>query len=93
MPTKLNENIKFIITVTSKATNIDEFSTDDTALLGLKNKINCENFIYLNQFSSDQWKDVLSSGGGDFYATSGTLHLPETWFSSSDKLPLQAKVF
>lgn len=92
MPTKLNENIKFIITVTSKATCIDDFSNEDTALLGLKNKINSANFIYLNQFSSEQWKDVLSSGGGDFYATSGALHLPEEWFNSTDKLPLQAKV-
>lgn len=92
MPTKLNENIKFIITVTSKATSIDDISNEDTALLGLKNKINDANFIYLNQFSSEQWKDVLSSGGGDFYATSGALYLPEAWFNSTDKLPLQAKV-
>lgn len=92
LPTKLIDNVKFILTVTSSATSIDQCNEDDLILHHLKDKISKSNFLYLNPFSSEQWKDVLSSGGGDFYATCGALQLPEAWLSSSEKIPLQAKV-
>lgn len=59
----------------------------------LKDKVNQQNIVHLDQFSVDQWKDVLSLGGGDFYAANGTLHLPDAWQDCTEKIPLQAKVY
>ena len=92
LPTQLPENVKIILTISSEATNLDKCENDDVLLKILKEKLNVTQFVHLNQFSTDQWKDVLLFGGGDFYAANGTLHLPEVWQSSIEKIPLQAKV-
>lgn len=92
LPTKLPENVKIIVTISSEATNLDKCENDDVLLKILKEKLNETQFVHLNQFSIDQWKDVLLFGGGDFYAANGALHLPEVWQSSIEKIPLQAKV-
>lgn len=92
LPTKLPENVKIILTISSEATNLDKCENDDVILKILKEKLNGTQFVHLNQFSMDQWKDVLLFGGGDFYAANGALHLPEVWQSSIEKIPLQAKV-
>lgn len=92
LPTQLPENVKIIVTISSEATHLDKCENDDVLLKILKEKLNGTQFVHLNQFSMDQWKDVLLCGGGDFYAANGALHLPEVWQSSSEKIPLQAKV-
>lgn len=91
IPSKLNENVKIILTITSSATNITEFKNDDLLLNQLKCKFE-NNFINLNQFSNKQWQDVLEFGGGDYYAANGALHLPKEWNYSDEKIPLKAKV-
>lgn len=93
LPTKLSDNVKIILTISSEATNLDKCENDDVLLKILKEKLNVAQFVHLNQFSMDQWKDVLLFGGGDFYAANGALHLPEVWQSSIEKIPLQAKVY
>lgn len=92
LPTQLPDNVKIIVTISSEATNLDKCDNDDVLLKILKEKLNATQFVHLNQFSMDQWKDVLLFGGGDFYAANGALHLPEVWQSSIEKIPLQAKV-
>ncbi|KAJ6649686.1 putative WD repeat-containing protein, partial [Pseudolycoriella hygida] len=93
LPTQLPENVKIIITISSEATTLDKCENDDALLKILREKLNVTQFVHLNQFSVDQWKDVLSFGGGDFYAANEALHLPEVWQSSIEKIPLQAKIF
>ncbi len=92
LPIQLPENVKIIVTVSSEATNLDKCENDDSVLKILKEKLNGAQFVHLNHFSMDQWKDILLYGGGDFYAANGALHLPEIWQSSTEKIPLQAKV-
>ncbi|XP_055372101.1 uncharacterized protein LOC129606063 [Condylostylus longicornis] len=87
LPTKLPSNIKIVITtaISAKSSNwlLDKLKQTD---------IPKENYIELTKFSDEQWRDVLSYGGGDFYASNGTLQLPEKWRTATDKTPLQAKV-
>lgn len=92
LPTQLPENVKIILTISSEATSLDKCENDDVILKILKEKLNVSQFVHLNQFSTDQWKDVLMFGAGDFYAADGALQLPEVWQSSIEKIPLQAKV-
>lgn len=92
LPTQLPDNVKIILTISSEASTVDKLENGDDLLKILKGKLNVSQFVHLNQFSADQWKDVLLFGGGDFYAANGALHLPEDWQSSSEKIPLQAKV-
>ncbi|EDW37140.1 GL26082 [Drosophila persimilis] len=48
-------------------------------------------FLRLRQFTERQWHDILSSGGGDFYAANGALKLPDEWKSLHGKTPYHAK--
>lgn len=48
-------------------------------------------FLRLRQFTERQWHDILSSGGGDFYAANGALKLPDDWKSLHGKTPYHAK--
>lgn len=92
MPIKLRENVKIILTCTSSyATDVSQ-SPENIVLSYLRTKLSADSIIHLDQFSVEQWKDVLSLGGGDFYAANGALHLPEAWQECNDKIPIQAKV-
>lgn len=85
--------MKIIITVTSNISNIDECQGSDLILSNLKNKIAKTNFVHLNQLSDQQWREVLTLGGGDINSTNGQLlHLPDAWRSCPEKIPLKAKV-
>lgn len=88
MPATLKENVKIILTVTAESLT----DSDNVILNVLLARLQPTNIIHLDQFSDDQWKDVLSLGGGDFYTSNGALHLPESLFECSEKIPLQAKV-
>lgn len=92
LPTKLNDKVKIIITVTSNISQIDNCRSNELVLWNLKEKIAKSNFIHLHQFSDKQWNEVLSYGGGDFYAANDHLQLPDAWKCCSEKIPLQAKV-
>ncbi|XP_033167496.1 uncharacterized protein LOC117145803 [Drosophila mauritiana] len=48
-------------------------------------------FLRLRQFTERQWHDILSSGGGDFYAANGALKLPDDWKTLHGKTPYHAK--
>ncbi|EDV32030.1 uncharacterized protein Dana_GF14243 [Drosophila ananassae] len=48
-------------------------------------------FLRLRQFTERQWHDILSSGGGDFYAANGALKLPDEWKTLHGKTPYHAK--
>ncbi|KAH8412249.1 hypothetical protein KR009_000806 [Drosophila setifemur] len=48
-------------------------------------------FLRLRQFTERQWHDILSSGGGDFYAANGALKLPDDWKMLHGKTPYHAK--
>lgn len=91
LPTKLLNNVKIITTITSQISNIDECSKQDWILSALKEKISKSNFVYLEQFSDQQWREVLSSGGGHFYAVN-QLQLPNDWQNCPEKIPIQSKV-
>lgn len=93
LPTELLDKVKIIITVTSNISSIDQCQASDLVLTNLKAKIPTTHFVHLNQFSDQQWREVLSFGGGDFYAANGQLHLPDAWKCCSTKIPLQAKVW
>lgn len=88
MPATLKENVKIILTVTAESLE----DSNNVILNILLDRIQPTNIVHLDQFSDDQWKDVLSLGGGDFYTANGALHLPESLFECSEKIPLQAKV-
>lgn len=75
--------MKIILTVTS----------DTPELTWLKSQLLNDSLVQLDQFSDAQWTDVLSVGGGDFYASHGPFKLPAAWDRSVDKVPLQAKIF
>lgn len=93
LPTKLTEQIKIIITTKSNISHIDECKgANELILWSLKDRISKSNFIHLKQFSNEQWNEVLSYGGGDFYTSNIELELPDAWKSCPDKIPLQAKV-
>lgn len=88
MPATLKENVKIILTVTAESLA----DSENVILNILLDRLKPTNIVHLDQFSDDQWKDVLSLGGGDFYTANGALHLPESLFECSEKIPLQAKV-
>lgn len=93
LPTKLPEQVKIIITTTSSISRIDDCNdAKEMVLWSLKGKISKGNFVHLTQFSDQQWNEVLSYGGGDFYTANVQLELPEAWKSCALKIPLQAKV-
>lgn len=58
----------------------------------LKNKLAATSFVHLNQFSEQQWNEVLSCGGGNFYSANAHLQVPDSWKSCDEKIPLKAKV-
>jgi hypothetical protein len=96
LPITFPDNIKIIITLTSTATSLSTINKSvpqNWLLSTLCNKINNDSqFIHLPAFTSEQWHDVLGSGGGDLYAASGALLLPDSWKDSEEKNPMQAKV-
>lgn len=95
LPTKLNDNVKVIITTATtnrKVDSIDKCESNDLILWNLKDRISKSNFVHLNQFSDQKWNEVLSYGGGDFFSVNPQLQLPESWKQCDEKIPLQAKV-
>lgn len=92
LPIKLNDKVKIIVTTTSASNHIDDCRSDDIVLHNLKKKLSKSSFVHLDQFSEQQWAEVLSYGGGDFYSANVHLQLPDAWKSCSEKIPLQAKV-
>lgn len=95
LPTKLNDNVKVIITTATtsrKVDSIDKCESNDLILWNLKDRISKTNFVHLNQFSDQKWNEVLSYGGGDFFSVNPQLQLPESWKQCDEKIPLQAKV-
>lgn len=89
MPATLRENVKIILTLTADSRD----DTDNVVLNVMRARLQPANIVHLDQFSDEQWKDVLSLGGGAFYASNGTLHLPESLRDCREKCPLQAKVY
>uniref|UniRef100_A0A6B2E7D3 Putative angio-associated migratory cell protein n=1 Tax=Phlebotomus kandelakii TaxID=1109342 RepID=A0A6B2E7D3_9DIPT len=98
MPANLKENVKIIVTVTTNATDLSKVSKDssdnsESLLYALKDKIQCDdNFVLSSAFTETQWMDVINTGGSDFYAANGALHLPNEWKTCVDKTPIQAKI-
>ncbi|XP_062123664.1 uncharacterized protein LOC133837031 [Drosophila sulfurigaster albostrigata] len=97
LPLQLGTHGKLILTVSedededaSAATNDTDSSFDMLAALaqlGIQQRC----FLRLRQFTERQWNDILSSGGGDFYAANGALKLPDDWKSLHGKTPYHAK--
>ncbi|GAB0099340.1 uncharacterized protein DMENIID0001_151960 [Sergentomyia squamirostris] len=98
LPSTLKDNVKIIITVTTNATELKQLSQDggdrsESLLYALKEKIQCdENFVLSSAFTEAQWIDVINTGGSDFYAANGALHLPNEWKACAEKTPIQAKI-
>lgn len=93
LPTQLNDKVKIILTISSNVQNVDECTSDDNRILfALKKKLATRSFVHLNQFSEQQWNEVLSCGGGNFYSANAHLQLPDSWKSCDEKIPLKAKV-
>uniref|UniRef100_A0A0K8TLW2 Putative wd40 domain protein n=1 Tax=Tabanus bromius TaxID=304241 RepID=A0A0K8TLW2_TABBR len=91
LPSQLSANVKIVLTANHD--EADENSKGKWLIEELKKlKVPKENLVELAKFSDEQWRDVLSFGGGDFYAANGALQLPESWRNSSEKIPLQAKI-
>lgn len=96
LPTKLNDQVKVIITTATTSTkvdSVDKCEKNDIILWHLKDRITKSNFIHLNQFTDQKWSEVLSCGGGDFFSVNPQLQLPESWKQCDEKIPFQAKVF
>ncbi|XP_059617565.1 uncharacterized protein LOC132262332 [Phlebotomus argentipes] len=98
LPATLKENVKIIVTVTTNATELPKVSKDssvhsESLLYALKDKIQCDdNFVLSSAFTEAQWIDVINTGGSDFYAANGALHLPNDWKMCTEKTPIQAKI-
>lgn len=93
LPIQLNDKVKIILTIGSNVQSVDDCtSTDNRTLFLLKNKLAASSFVHLNQFSEQQWNEVLSCGGGNFYSTNAHLQLPDSWKSCDERIPLKAKV-
>ncbi|XP_064539174.1 uncharacterized protein LOC135428962 [Drosophila montana] len=91
LPMQLGSCGKLILTVSERE---DEDTSGDSfdmlaalAQLGIPQRC----FLRLRQFTERQWHDILSSGGGDFYAANGALKLPDDWKSLHGKTPYHAK--
>ncbi|XP_068150594.1 uncharacterized protein [Drosophila tropicalis] len=97
LPLQLGSLGKLILTVSEledvgdgDTTNSDTDSFDMLAALAqLGIPPRC--FLRLRQFTERQWHDILSSGGGDFYAANGALKLPDEWKGLHGKTPYHAK--
>ncbi|XP_030376697.1 uncharacterized protein LOC115625696 [Scaptodrosophila lebanonensis] len=97
LPLQLGSTTKLILTVTepqqqqhqTDGTNENEDANMLSALAQLGIPTRC--FLRMKQFTERQWHDILSSGGGDFYAANGALKLPEEWKSLHGKTPFHAK--
>uniref|UniRef100_A0A1B0GMQ4 ORC1/DEAH AAA+ ATPase domain-containing protein n=1 Tax=Phlebotomus papatasi TaxID=29031 RepID=A0A1B0GMQ4_PHLPP len=98
LPATLKENVKIILTVTTNATDLSKLCKDnsdhsESLMYALKDKIQSDdNFVLSSAFTEAQWMDVLNTGGSEFYAANGALHLPNEWKSCVEKTPIQAKI-
>lgn len=93
LPDTLSSNIKIIITVTANASEAAPLHDEERPLLKtIVKRIPASNFVYVAPFSSQKWNDMLSFGGGDFYAANGSLAIPDPWKDAVEKTPFQAKV-
>ncbi|KAH8263526.1 hypothetical protein KR044_010218 [Drosophila immigrans] len=98
LPLQLGSHGKLILTISENEDEDASAGADDTdsphidmlaalAQLGIPQRC----FLRLRQFTERQWHDILSSGGGDFYAANGALKLPDDWKSLHGKTPYHAK--
>ncbi|TDG44206.1 hypothetical protein AWZ03_009380 [Drosophila navojoa] len=91
LPLQLGSCGKLILTVSEREDEEGESDSFDMlaalAQLGIPQRC----FLRLRQFTERQWHDILSSGGGDFYAANGALKLPDDWKSLHGKTPYHAK--
>uniref|UniRef100_A0A1I8N5J7 Uncharacterized protein n=1 Tax=Musca domestica TaxID=7370 RepID=A0A1I8N5J7_MUSDO len=86
LPIKLSSTCKIILTLTEN--NYEKNSTlDKLSEAGIPHKC----FVKMKQFSSRQWQDILSSGGGEFYAANGAIKMPNEWKMLHGKTPFHAK--
>ncbi|XP_061399057.1 uncharacterized protein LOC133334745 [Musca vetustissima] len=86
LPLKLSLTCKIILTLTEN--NNEKTSIINTlGDAGIPHKC----FIKMKQFSSRQWQDILSSGGGEFYAANGAIKMPDEWKMLNGKTPFHAK--
>lgn len=93
LPAQLNDKVKIIVTINSNVQSVEDCTSEDNRILFvLKNKLAKTSLVHLNQFSEQQWNEVLSCGGGNFYSANAHLQLPDSWKSCDEKIPLKAKV-
>lgn len=86
LPINLNSACKIILTLTE---NNNEHNTIVDKLVEMEIPGKC--FVKMKQFSARQWQDILSSGGGDFYAANGAIKMPNEWKMLNGKTPFHAK--
>ncbi|XP_059220642.1 uncharacterized protein LOC106089892 isoform X2 [Stomoxys calcitrans] len=85
LPLNLNGTCKVILTLT-------ENEEKNPIIQILEDKgIPSKCFIKMKQFSTRQWQDVLSTGGGDYYAANGAIKIPQEWKILNGKTPFHAK--
>ncbi|KAM7353853.1 uncharacterized protein ACRADG_005773 isoform 2-T5 [Cochliomyia hominivorax] len=86
LPINLSSMCKIILTLTEN-NNAENPLIEKLIEMGIPNKC----FIKMKQFSERQWQDILSSGGGDFYAANGAIKMPVEWKMLHGKTPFHAK--
>lgn len=87
LPVNLSNSCKIILTVT------EDDKVDDRGLISKLTEAGVPGrcFIKMKQFTERQWQDILSAGGGDFYATNGAIKMPNEWKMLRGKTPFHAK--
>lgn len=86
LPVNLSSTCKIILTLTEN-NNEENPLFEKLIETGIPNRC----FIKMKQFSERQWQDILSSGGGDFYAANGAIKMPQEWKMLQGKTPFHAK--
>ncbi|XP_023296388.2 uncharacterized protein LOC111679120 [Lucilia cuprina] len=86
LPINLSNMCKIILTLTEN-NNEENPLIEKLIETGIPNRC----FIKMKQFSERQWQDILSSGGGDFYAANGAIKMPQEWKMLHGKTPFHAK--
>ncbi|XP_073824687.1 uncharacterized protein [Musca autumnalis] len=86
LPIKLTPTCKIILTLTEDNNERNPI-LNKLGETGIPHKC----FVKMKQFSTRQWQDILSSGGGEFYATNGAIKMPDEWKMLQGKTPFHAK--
>ncbi|XP_075151696.1 NACHT domain- and WD repeat-containing protein 1 [Haematobia irritans] len=88
IPVNLNGICKIILTLTEN-NDVESCIINKLEAKGIPKKY----FLKMKQYSTRQWQDILSTGGGDFYSANSAIKMPQEWKLLNGSTPFHAKSF